>query len=189
MLPSRERGTALPRPRPTILPAVAKGKQRRRSVSSEDWVPEASEDGNSPGSSSMELEVLEEDDSAELSGMGLGENQEEISMSDGGGSGEEDENGDDGARAAIVRILEARDKDMNNAPGAAEPSGSRDTNNAPGHDDNQDLRQTVRDLTQLVLQLVSKPNATAQLGTNSQVKKPRGSTFRVSDGYSVTNSS
>ncbi|KAH9818828.1 hypothetical protein DFH28DRAFT_887877 [Melampsora americana] len=177
VLPSREKGTALPRPRPTDLSGGAKGKQRQESLSSEeDWCPDASEDGNSAGSSSMELD--EEDESVELSGMSFGEDEEDISMSVSRVSRKEDENGDGGARAAISRILEAREKDQDNPSGSAVPSTSRGTNNASGHNDVQDLRQTVNDLTQLVLQLVSS-NPPAQLASKPKIKKPTGSTFRA----------
>ncbi|EGG11561.1 uncharacterized protein MELLADRAFT_91130 [Melampsora larici-populina 98AG31] len=178
-LPSRGRGTALPRPRPTVLSEVAKGKQRRRSPSSDDWVPEASKDGNSPGSSSMELEGLDEDEGAELAGMDIDSADQDDSMSVSGASGLKEETDDDdgGARAAISRLLEACDNANDTSSGPGAHSGSRDRNR--NDTDNQDLRQTVRDLTKLVMHLVSNSSSSTKPRTKVNNNKPRGSTFRA----------
>ncbi|KAH9807519.1 hypothetical protein DFH28DRAFT_914914, partial [Melampsora americana] len=173
-LPSRGRGTALPRPRPTVLSEVSKGKRRRRSPSSDDWVPDASEQGNSPGSSSMELTGMDlddevQDDSRSVSGASSGQEGRRFATDD-----------DGGARAAISRLLEARENADNTRPECIGPSVSESRNSAPGDGNSgndQDLRRKVDDLTQLVLQLVSNPSSGTRL--EPKIKKPHGSTFRA----------
>lgn len=88
---SRERGTALPWPHPTVLLAVSKGKQRRISWSSEDWFPDASKEAMiSSRISAMEFDVPENDEFANLSGTeSNSDNREETSMSLSGGSRED----------------------------------------------------------------------------------------------------
>lgn len=161
--PSREKGTALPRPRPTILSEVAKGKRRQKSLSSEDWVPNASEDGNDPDTSSIEeLEEEQEDDKeGELFDMDFtGEDQEEedIAMIVSAGSGENaartmsaDDDSDDGARSAIARMLVRRNEDRNTlststplpAASNARQSVSHITDIALGNGNDQDLCELV----------------------------------------------
>ncbi|KAH9815066.1 hypothetical protein DFH28DRAFT_889805, partial [Melampsora americana] len=178
--PSREKGTALPRPRPTILSAVEKGKQRRISMSSDDWVPDASHHGTSSSSgSTMELDRLDKSELAGVMDLGSDDDLEDQSIDNSGSSGEGEEqrfnfnnNLDDSSRAAISRLSTAPHTGSHVQSG---PSNSRIPSENVNPDD--DLRQTVRDLTSLVMQLVSDPTSTKQRVL--KVKKPQGSTFRA----------
>ncbi|KAH9814177.1 hypothetical protein DFH28DRAFT_1057331 [Melampsora americana] len=176
VLPSRGRGTAPPRPRPTVLSAVSQGKQRRMSFSSDDWVPDASTEGDSPSSANSDLEELVGLEESVGAGMESdGENEEvDTSMTVSGSSGNKvgdtstsgDEGSDDGARAAIMRMLRTQEKD----------------NTAHVNDHNyQDLHQKFNDLTQLVLQLVSNPPGVPAKNQTPNIKKRQGhgTTFRA----------
>lgn len=153
------------------------------SLSSDDWVPDASEEGtNSPHSLTMEPEEAD-DEVEDLARMEFdSDHQEDDSMSLSGGSREEEGdrddcygNSDDDARASLSRMLAAQNKDLSAAPSG---SNARSTSNPP-ENDYQDLRQKVDDLTNLVMHLVSNPASTT-MPSRSNIKKPQGSTFRVS---------
>lgn len=128
----------------------------------------------------MELDGFDEDEIAELTGMDIEDDIGDDSMSVSGVSGEKEraDERDSGARAAISRLLEAQDNAHNTNSQSKVQSGSVSRNNDPGNNaNNQDLRQTVCDLTKLVMHLVSKTSSTAKQKPN--VNKARGSTFRV----------